>query len=173
MIKKSLLRPGDLLLYRMTIKSGISSWFIGWGQNVIGKSPVHGKSYVHVAIVDKDTDYMLESRWPRSKRCKIKWKKLDKKYKIELWRVRATSLEKIDKVMEWAYANLGLWYDLGLFIWGWLDFKHAEVCSTFVKKAWGNADVVFKLHKKLTEKGALITPDEIVGSNLDILKRIA
>jgi len=170
MIRKQMLRTGDLLFYRVTKKSGISSWFIAWAQNVIGKSPVHGKGYVHVAIIDKDTDYILESRWPRSRRWKIDWKKLDKRYAVELWRVRIVTVEHMDKVTKWCYDHLGEWYDLGLFFWGLLDFKEAEVCSTFVKRAWENAGVHFKLHRK---PEALITPDELIGSNPDIIKRIA
>jgi len=172
MISKSLLRSGDLLFYRPTKKSGISAWFITWAQNVIGKSPIHGPGYCHVALIDEDTDYLFEARWPKTRRWKINWKKLDKHYKIELWRVRKGNVEKVKKVVKWCSENLGLFYDIGLFIWGLFDFKHAEVCSTFVSKAWAEAGVVFK-ETKMIAGGALITPDEIIGNNQDILKRIA
>lgn len=173
MINKELLRPGDLLFYKpKNFKSGIAAWFITWAQNVIGKSPIEGKGYCHVALIDKDTDYLLESRWPKSRRWEINWIKLDKHYKIELWRVKETSTENIEKVMDWGYSHLGEWYDLGLFVWGLFDQKHKEICSTYVGKAWKNAGIYFKLNKKINRNAEFTTPDELVN-NTEILKRIA
>lgn len=169
MIKKEILRPGDILLYRPKSVFHVSAWFIAWAQNVTGKTP-HNVTYCHVAIVDENTDNMLESRWPKSHCIPIDWKKLDKEYKIELWRVKKVTQDQIDKALEWAHENVGQWYDLGLFIWGWIDTKHEEVCSTFVSKAWANAGIEFKQIKKIGV-GTLITPDEIAG-NTDLIKRI-
>jgi len=167
-----MLRPGDMLFYRPKAKWSILSWFITWAQNIIGKSPIHDKSYCHVGIIDWDTDYMLEARFPKSKRSKINWKSLSKQYHLELWRVRKVQKEEVEKALEWAYANLGLWYDLGLFLWGQIDFKDAEVCSTFIAKAWKAAGRVFKIHKQIQKDADFHSPDELIA-NYDLIKRIA
>ena len=169
MIDKELLKPGDILLYRPKSVFHLSAWFIAWGQNVMGKTP-HNVTYCHVALVDEDTDYILESRWPKSRRYKLDWKYLDKMYTVELWRVKNSTKAESSKALEWAHNNLGEWYDLGLFVWGWFDAKQKEVCSTFVAKSWGSVDRVFKQFKKVGV-GTLISPDEIAG-NTDIIKRI-
>jgi hypothetical protein len=168
MISKDIMKPGDILLYRPKSIFHISAWFIAWGQNVMGKTP-HNVNYCHVALVDDDTDYILEARWPKSHRVSLNWEKLDKAYTVELWRVRNANRENVALALEWAHAHLGEWYDLPSFIWGWFDVKHAEVCSTFVAKAWANAKVIFQQVKKIGD-GKLITPDEVAGSPL--LKRI-
>jgi hypothetical protein len=170
MIKKSLLKPGDILFYRP--KAPIpGSWLITWFQNIVGKSPIRGRSYCHVAIIDSDTDYLLESRWPKSRRWKINWKKLDKAYHVELWRVKNTTKKEVDAVLAWAHEHLDEWYDLGLFVWGMFDVKHSEVCSTFVAKAWANAERVFKQFKRIGKVKEFLSPDEIAW-HTEIIKRI-
>lgn len=170
MIDKSLLKSGDILLFRAKSFWHFSPWFISWGQNVMGKNAVKGATYCHVAIVDEDTDYFLEARWPKSKRTKFDWQHLDREYTVELWRVKNETNEEAAKAVAWAQANVGEWYDLGLFFWGWIDKKHAEVCSTFVTKAWESAGKIFKQVKKVG-LGTLITPDEVAG-NTDLIERI-
>jgi uncharacterized protein YycO len=169
MIKKTLLRPGDILLFRPKSIFHVSAWFIAWAQNVVGKTP-HNVAYCHVALIDENTDNLLEARWPKSHCVPIDWKKLDEAYTIELWRVKEVSQTQIDKAIAWAHANVGEWYDIPAFLWGWFDVKHAEVCSTFVSKSWANAGIEFKQIKKIGD-GKLISPDEIAG-NTDLIKRI-
>lgn len=169
MIEKSLLRPGDILLYKPKSVFHLSAWFIAWAQNVVGKTP-HGVTYCHVAIVDENTDNILEARWPKSHCVPLNWKKLDEAYDIELWRVKNVTKDQIGKALEWAHSHTGEWYDLPSFIWGWFDVKHAEVCSTFVAKSWANAGIDFKQIKPIGD-GKLITPDEIAG-NTNLIKQV-
>lgn len=171
MIKKALLRPGDLLFYRPKAIFHVGSWLIAWFQNVVGKSPIEDRSYCHVAIVDTDTDYIVESRWPKSRRWKIDWKKLDKNYTVELWRVKNVTKEETEKVLEWANSHLGEWYDLGLFVWGTFDFKHSEVCSTYVAKAWEAAGRIFKQHKRISTVKIFQSPDELIAND-DLIKQV-
>lgn len=170
MIDKSLLKPGDILLFKPKSIFHVSAWFISWGENVMGKTP-HDVSYCHVALVDFDTTYLLEARWPKSHRVTIDWNKLNAAYTVELWRVKDVSLSQISDAIDWGHKNVGEWYDIGLFLWGWVDEKHEEVCSTFVAKAWADAGIIFKQVKKVGV-GTLITPDEIAG-NTDLIERIA
>jgi len=171
MIRKQALRPGDILFFRTKKGSLPGSWFISWFQNIVGKSPIHGISYSHVAIVDWDTDYVLDSRWPKSKRRKIKWKSWGKYYGLELWRIRKIQPEEVQKALNWAYAHLEEWYDLGLFVWGMFDFSNAEVCSTFVAKAWKAAGRIFKVHKRIGKVKNFHSPDELIAND-DIIKKI-
>ena len=168
---KKIVRPGDLIFYRPKNKLYIGSWFIAWAQNVIGKSPIHDRSYCHVALVDWDENYLLESRWPKSRRWKIKWEKLNKHYHIEVYRIRKVTSQERNAALKWAYDHLGEWYDLGLFVWGMFDFKNAEVCSTFVAKAWKAAGKIFEVHKKLQPDADFHSPDELVA-NIDLIKRV-
>lgn len=170
MIKKSLLKPGDILLFRAHPGSGWPSRFIVWGQKFLGRAQ-KGQTYCHVAIVDKDTDFLMEAKWPKTRRWRMDWDKLDKTYDTELWRVRGASTNKVKLALDWAHDHLGQWYDLPLFLFGWFDFKNAEVCSTFVQKAWANAGKHFETNVDYGTKPALITPDEI-ASNTDLIKRI-
>ncbi len=171
MIRKPALRPGDILFLGPKQKWLIGSWFLTWAQNVVGKSPIHNRSYSHVAIVDWDVDYVVESRWPKSRRRKLEMKKWCKQYEMELWRVRRVNPQQIKDTLDWAYKHLGEWYDLGLFMWGMFDIKHAEVCSTFVAKAFKAAGIDFKIHKKIGAAKNFHSPDEI-AANTDLIKKI-
>ena len=172
MIRKEMLRRGDLLFFKPKAKWSIGSWLVTWGQNILGKSPIHGVSYNHVALIDEDVNYLLESRWPKSHRKKINWKKLLNQYDIELWRVRKVKQEQIKLALNWAYDHLNEWYDIGLFIFGWFDREHAEVCSTFIYKAWRYAGIRFEIYKHIGNTEEFISPDEL-AFNTSIIKRIA
>ena len=130
-IRKKALKPGDILMFR-TIKSSLpGSWLISWFQNIVGKSPISGVSYSHVGIVDWDTDYILDSRWPKSKRRKIKWKSWGKYYGLELWRVRKVQKDEIKKALD------------------------PECYSRLSKKNWENEEY----RKKYEKKYVVIFPD--------------
>ena len=81
-------------------------------------------------------------------------------------------MNEVVDALDWAYTHLGEWYDLGLFIFGYFDIKHAEVCSTFVAKAWKAAGRIFKVHKALQPDADFHSPDELAG-NEDLIKKIA
>lgn len=168
-IRPELLRPGDLLFYRPKAPLP-GSWFITWAQNVVGKSPIHGVSYNHVALVDWDTKFLLESRWPKSRKWKIDWKKLHKYYYVELWRVRNVEPIEVKRALNWAHKHLGEWYDLSLFLYGMFDQPHREVCSTYVAKAWAAAGRFFVSHKTIG-RYEFHSPDEL-AANTHIIKKI-
>jgi uncharacterized protein YycO len=166
MLNYTLLQAGDILFYRVVERSGFSAKFIGWGQRLIGQAPSK-HDYCHVAIVE-DQETMFEARWPKTKRSEIDLPELASHYNIEVWRVKNISEEQIQKVLAWANRHLGEWYDLPLFLLGAFDFKKAEVCSTFVQKAFQAAGIV------LSVEGVghhLTTPDELM--NLKRLKKVA
>ena len=172
MIKKELLKPGQILFYRVIKNTGFTGQFIGWAQHVIGKTPLHGsQSYCHVGILDTDTNYLLEAKWPKTRRWLIDWNKIEKHYGVEVWEVKNVTPEQVKLAIDWCHDNLGEWYDVGLFVWGLFDFKHAEVCSTFVGKAWEDAGIEFKEYKEINKNPDFWVPDELIA-NVDIIERV-
>jgi cell wall-associated NlpC family hydrolase len=167
MINTTKLKPGDLLLFRVTPKSSWLAKIIVIGEKILGSS-IFKKSYSHIGILDYDTDFMYESRWPRSRRTKLDWTRLNKYYILESYRVKNATSDMIDNVITWCNNHLGMKYDLGLFFFGLFDQKNMEVCSTFVAKAWSSVGVI--LRRRSSQK--LITPDEIIR-NKHILKKVA
>lgn len=155
MIHKKNLQPGDILLFRITPRSSWCEKFIAWAQNVIYKVPQKAK-FCHISLVDYDTNFMLEAVWPKTRISKIDFSNIQPE-KIEVYRVRKITDEQIKKTLDWAHDHLGEWYDIPLFITGWIDAKHAEVCSTFVSHAFRNAglDIPYSCEDK-----KLILPDD-------------
>jgi len=170
MINKKLLKPGDVLLCRVGPNALWSSKFIDLAQKLIGRGTAD-QDYCHVAIVDSDTDFLMEARWPKTRKWRIDWTHMDDRYVVEVWRVKGVTPVKVKLALTWAHEHLGEWYDLPLFLFGWINFSKAEVCSTFVQKAWKNAGVIFQNTISYGKEQNLITPDEI-ASNHKLLRRI-
>ncbi len=161
MLDKKLMHPGDILLYRVISSSGWSAKFIGWGQKVIGHAPTKKTEYCHVALVAFDTEFVMEAVWPKTRIHKIEWEKWDKEYDLQLFRVKNVTPKQIVEALTWAEDHLGEWYDVLELLGGWINFKHCEICSTYVQKAWKAAGIDFKVNKN-----NFVTPDEIASSLL-------
>lgn len=160
MVTQKDLHPGDLLLFKVKASSSLTDKFIGWGQKFMGMAPTKSE-YCHVALVAFDPESLMEARWPKTRIWKIDWKHLHKQYDVQLFRVKnVTTRQRLDAI-HWAEDHLNEWYDLPSFLFGWIQFKHAEVCSTFVTKAERAAKVYFK-----TEKNGFITPDQVAAQIL-------
>ena len=167
MLDYTKIKPGDILLYKANEWSRFSSKFIEWGQRILGQAPSK-ENYCHVAMVDDDPTYVLEAKWPKTHRVKLDWIELSEHYDIEIWRVKGIKKDQIKKATAWARKNVGLFYDLGLFLFGAFDFKKAEVCSTYVQKAFQAAGIELSIEgpgKKLT------TPCEI-AANEKIIREV-
>jgi len=168
MFSKSLMKPGDLLLFRAEKKSTLFEKLIVLGQRFYKHIPEQVK-YCHVALVDKDTDLMLEAVWPKTRVSKIDFVKIEQHEALELYRVRRITNEQIDQAIMWSHDHLDEWYDVSLLLTGYLDTKHSEICSTFVSKAFKSAGVEIPFG---SSKKALITPDDF-GMDVVGLDRIA
>lgn len=161
MINKKLLKPGDVLLFRETHRSTLFERWIVWVQKTFYHIPKNVR-FCHVALVDKDTDFMLEAVWPRTRITKIDFSTYKAKERIEVYRVRGITKEQIDKVLTWAHNHLGERYNFVLLFTGWTDSKHAEICSTFVSHAFRDADLEIPVN---SWKKKLILPDDYYFDN--------
>jgi cell wall-associated NlpC family hydrolase len=160
MIERGDVLPGDLLLFRIKHSSSWIAKLIGWGQKIIRHAPTKAE-YCHVAIVAFDTDFILEATWPKTRISKINWEKWNKEYDLQLFCVKnITPMQVVDAIF-WAEDHLGEWYDILALFDGWVDIRHAEICSTYVQKAYKAAGVEFKVDER-----NFITPDEIAASDL-------
>lgn len=134
------LKSCDILLFKVKDSSSFFRKLIVLGQRLIYKAPPKAK-YCHVALVDSDTTLMFEAVWPKTRVSKIDFNKISKTEIVEVYRVQGLTRKQAAEVLTWARNHLDEWYDVALFLTGWLDIKHAEVCSTFVSRAFKAADL--------------------------------
>ena len=156
MLNKKLLQPCDILLFRTTHKSTWMDRLIVWGQKVFYHIPKQIR-YCHVALVAKDTNLLIEAVWPKVRIFPIKLSTHKDKEKIEVYRIKDITDEQREKILTYAYDHVGEWYDVTLLFTGWIDTKHAEICSTFVSKAC--YDVGLNIPSKKESK-KLVIPDD-------------
>lgn len=153
MLDFTLLKPADILLFKTTYRSSLASRFIVWAQETFYHVSKQA-DYCHVALVDKDTSLMLETTWPKTRVSKIDFSIAEQ---IEVYRVRGITDEQREKALIWGRSHIGEWYDVLLFLTGWIDTRNTEICSTFVSKAFREAglDIPYGSNKK-----ELILPDD-------------
>lgn len=159
------LQPGDILLFRTMKNSPFHDKLIAFGEWLVGEKMTK-HSYHHVAMVGVDTQ-IFEAIWKGT--MYHPYAEVDKTGDIEVYRVKNATDIQIQEALEWASDNLGLKYDFVKLFLGWagLDQKHAEICSTFVGKAWLAAGV--QVAPKTKEK--IYSPDDI-AANKKVLKRV-
>ena len=131
MINKKLLKPCDVLLFRTTHRSTWLERLIVWGQKTFYHVPSAAR-YCHVALVAGDTNLLIEAVWPKVRIVPIDFSTYKNREQIEVYRIKDLTDEQREKILAWAYGHDGEWYDVPLLLTGWIDMKHAEVCSTFV-----------------------------------------
>jgi uncharacterized protein YycO len=152
MIIQKYLHPGDLILYRTTKHSPIHDKLIALGEGVLQKK-FTPSNYCHVSMVSNDTNLILEAVWPKTHVIKLDWNQPNE---LEVYRLKNVAQEQIKKAISWAEDHLGEWYDIPELFGGWISFKHAQICSTYMANSWKAAGIHFKTGKK-----GFITPDGI------------
>lgn len=168
MPRRYILHPGDVLLFK---PRGDNASFVDklivWGQRLFRQVP-RKVNYCHVAIVDRDTRFILEARWPKTCITNLAVSRSKSKDKMEVYRVRNITPEQIKAALDWAHEHLNEWYDIPLFLTGFLDTKHAEICSTYVSHAFKAAglDIPYGCENK-----KFIVPDDFYIDN-SMLERI-
>lgn len=160
MVTQKDLHPADILLFKVKSTSSFKDKIIGWGQKLMGFAPTKAE-YCHVALVAFDPEFLMEARWPKTRIWKIDWEELHKNYDMELYRVKnVTARQKLDAI-HWAEDHLNEWYNILELLGGWIAFKHAQICSTYVSNSEKAARIFFK-----TKKNGFITPDQIAADPL-------
>lgn len=152
--KVATLEPGDILLYRVTEHSAFYDKLIAIGQTLFYQVPRNAR-FCHIAIVDKDTNYKLEAVWPKTRRSLIAGDNAGEI--MEVYRVKYITDDQVVSALAWANANLNEWYDILFLLTGWIDVKHAEICSTFVSHAFAAAGLLIPHVPKLQK---IILPDD-------------
>lgn len=153
------LEPGDILLFRVVSTSPVHDKLIAFMEKCLNKQFTRA-SYCHAALIDTDTDLMLEAVWPKTHIIPIK----SRNNEIEVYRVKNVTHEQKLQAVKWAHQNLGVWYSIGQLFFGLFPSKHKLICSVYVAKAWESAGI--KLGD-LSEK--VFSPDEIaVSSKLEL-----
>jgi uncharacterized protein YycO len=155
------IRPGDIVLYKVTPNSPIHDKLIGIGERLLHKNFTK-TSYCHVSMIDFDTDFILEAVWPKTHIIKFPGKTSNP---VEIYRVKKATKKQISTAIKWAHSNLGLWYNIGLLLFGLFPKKHEVICSTYVANAFKAAGI------KLGKNEKLLSPDEIAANTI-VLERI-
>lgn len=140
MARKYVLQPGDILLFKPRPSDSIVDKFIVWGQRFFRIIP-KSIGYCHVSMVDLDTRYMLEAKWPKTRRSSIVEQRATGKEKIEVYRIRNITPEQVAKILKYAHDHLNEWYDVPLFLTGFLKVKHTQICSTYICDSCKAADL--------------------------------
>jgi uncharacterized protein YycO len=151
------LQPGDLILYRTTTNSPIHDKLISIGEGLMQKK-FTPSNYCHVSMVSNDTNLLLEAVWPKTHVTKFDWNQPNE---LEIYRVTNVTAKQVQKAINWAENHLDEWYDVPELFGGWVSFKHAQICSTYVANSWKAAGIHFK-----TKKKGFITPDGIATDPL-------
>lgn len=150
---KNMLKAGDILLFEVTEHSAFHDKIISIGQKLLYQVPNNAR-FCHVAIVDQDTNYMYEAVWPKTRKSLIS--SSNKNNVIQVYRVKGITAQEVKEALTWAKTHEGEWYDIPLFITGWISFKHSEICSTYVSHSLGAAGLSIP---KVPKGQKIILPD--------------
>lgn len=151
-VKHVELKSGDLLFYPVTPKSAWISKIIAIAEFLFKKGD-SSIQYSHVSILDYGLLTELEAIWPKTRRHEIDFTR-----KPEVWRYKDITETQRILAVQWAYGHLGQRYDIGQILFGWFDLRHAEICSTFVFKAFDFAGLSFG------NKPKFLTPNDLIAS---------
>lgn len=149
--------PGDILLFRVNAHSPLHDKLIALGEGLMQKK-FTPSNYCHVAMVSNDINLILEAVWPKTHVTKLDW---SQPTELEVYQVKNVTTEQIQKAINWAENHLDEWYDIPELFGGWISFKHAQICSTYIANSWKAAGIKFK-----TDSNGFITPDQIATSTL-------
>lgn len=155
-MNKLQLRPGDILLFEVVPNSPWHDKLIAFGEKILRKQFTRS-SYCHAALIDTDTDMMLEAVWPKTHIISIK----SRNNKIQVFRVKNVTKAQCLKAVKKAHEDLGLWYNIGKLFFGVFPRKHEVICSTYIAISWKASKV--KLSKRADK---VFSPDEIASNPL-------
>jgi hypothetical protein len=148
-------RPGDILFYRVTPESSIISRIVAAFQMLAGDGSSE-TMYSHVGMVDPvDNEYQIDAYWPRVRRSKIEWAHR----RIDVYRLTNVRDLQISMMVAAAYGMIGQRYDLINLLFGWLDNKRAQICTTLISESARIAGIDLEI-----SPGKLITPNELAES---------
>lgn len=128
-------KPGDILLYPVTPKSSLISRVIASAQ-IMRREGTGTTQYSHASLVAHSIAWEMEAYFPKSRMHRIDWDR-----KPEVYRVKNATAEQVVIALRCAKFNLGQRYDLGRALFGFFKMAHANICTTFVARAWQEAGI--------------------------------
>jgi len=154
-VNKGLARPADILLYRVTPRSGIVAKIIAIAQIIRseGRGPY---IYSHVSIVANNTDYQIEAAWPKVRKSKIDWTNPG----LELRRLPDLQAHRAALILIEAESSMGEWYNIGDMFFGLFQIPHAKICTKLVAVCAAKAG--YWLGR---DAGAFLSPDELADDS--------
>lgn len=148
------MQAGDILLFRVTPRSGWFGKLIGWGQRVMGQAST-SVAYEHVALASS-ADSIIEAYWPR-----VRQRFFDPALysNVEVYRLNNMTPLQVFRILAYATSHIGEWYNVsGLLTLGMVQLGHTVVCSQFVWQAFTAGGIV------LCPYESLVSPDNIAAS---------
>jgi hypothetical protein len=161
--------PGDILLFRPrgAKEATLTDKLIIWGQKLFRTVPKK-MSYVHVAIVDWNPEFILEAKWPKTQISNLAVRKQTCKDKIEVYRIKNLTPEQCKAMLDYAHSHLDMWYDVPLFLTGTISLHNTELCSVYVSECCNAAglDIPYGCKSK-----KFVVPDDFAIFNT-MLERV-
>lgn len=150
-------RPGDLLLYSVTPKSGVVSRLIATVE-LWRKEGDYKTQYSHVSVVSSKQDYQFEAMFPKTRESQIDWTDP----RIELWRVKDSTSDQVTQVLSWCRAHVNCYYDVGQVFMGFFRLSNTYSCTKFARQSWLDAgrDIV-------PGAGKFIGPNDLVNPTIE------
>jgi hypothetical protein len=124
-------KPGDLILYTVSGRSGWTSKLVAIGQLLVGVGR-GTEQYSHVAILSNRPGRQWEWKFPRSGEFRV-----DRTRAYEVWRIGEPNEYQRQRILDYCAVCRGEWYNLiGLFTDGLLGLPHTAVCSQGAGRAY-------------------------------------
>lgn len=146
-------RPGDVILYPITPRSGWTSRFVGAAELAVGVGQ-GAVQYSHAAIMSEKTGWQYEAKWPR-----VGHYPIDARRIAEVWNLGHPTHDQRVQILAYCREHEGDWYNmLGLLTGGLLGLPRTEVCSQLVGDAYATARPPIRIGK---EGQRLLSPNAL------------
>lgn len=153
-------KPGDLLLFRVSSSSNWLDKAIGWGQKIIHQAPTTA-AYCHVAVVGPDPESMYEAVWPKVHNTSFDLKDIEKTLIVEAYRIKGVTPQEVSQVMKYCFSQVGEWYPVAsIATFGIINFGYAPYCSMLAWRAYLEAGRILCPDEKM------VSPDDLAASSL-------
>ena len=152
-----ILKPADILLWRVAPGAAWLPRLIGWAQDKLLHHPENAPDYYHVGMIAQDGISYYESIPPRVTKTDIDWPLPDY---VEVYRlIIPPTQDQLKKMFSYAESLQGKLYNvIGIISFGHIQIGDFPYCSQYVWRICTQADIL------LCPWDELEGPDEIAAS---------